>query len=512
MPEPKSFSGFTPDISKLSFYGDESGQKDYVEPTSKLLDDLEKRYAQPNWLKVSAGFLKPQLGGFGASLGSAFGELGNTQQQSLEAALPIAQARAQLAVFENQANQKKTATRRLEEWKKTARPGDLPPPDLVLELASRNPEVGKVASDVVTQQQAQRTISQKEQAQQIEILKAKQVALDNLRKNGQISFEDFTAQNSSIMSQLSSLASASPYVNPSSRSNVVDGATVNQPNPSGATVPAATPATPAGNGSSAPRANPPANAPSSTSEANQTDLTNYRLTPTFTTTMLHPNPMTEDEKYRNESIRTEAANLEKAPREQWAILQKQMASTPFNTALKANQSGLEMIDKEPNTVAEISEILRRKGPTAELLSKGIGISIGPLGANISIKGIEPALIADLPKEKRDAYDKLLNALAKSTYYDLVSRGIDPEKEGAAKFGQMMLQEAGMAQGAAAIHRTFAENNERLMHNKRVHDAAKVILPKMNSSKSLTPYYDFYNNHPEVKVLDKMLQNRLSKIQ
>jgi hypothetical protein len=503
MADPKAFSGFTPDISKLSFYGDESGQKDYVEPTSKLLDDLEKRYAQPNWLKVSAGFLKPQLGGFGASLGSAFGELGTTQQQSLEAALPIAQARAQLAVFENQAGQKKTATKKLEEWQKTARPGDLPPPELVLELASRNPEVGKAASDVVTQQQAQRALSQKEQAQQIEILKAKQVSLENLRRNGQMSYEEFNRQNALIMSQLASLQSATPFVNPSSKSSADGNIPANAANP------ADTAGSSSGAAPAAPRPNAPAQAPAA--GGNPPDLMNYRLTPTFTTNMLHPNPMTEEEKYSNESIRTEAANLEKGPREQFALLQKVVNPTAFATAQKANQSALEMIEKEPQKVAEISEILRRKGPLAELLANGIGISFGPYGANISIRGLQPALIADLPVDKRDAYDKLINALAKSTYYDLLSRNIDPDKEGAAKFGQMMLQEANLAQGAAAIHRTLAENNERLKHAKDLHKAITTLQPKMIASRSLTPYHDIYNNHPEVQVLNKVLENRLAKI-
>ena len=146
-----------------------------------------------------------------------------------------------------------------------------------------------------------------------------------------------------------------------------------------------------------------------------------------------------------------------------------------------------------------------------MLANGIGISFGPYGANISIKGLQPSLVADLPVDKRDAYDKLMNALAKSTYYDLLSRGIDPDKEGAAKFGQMMLQEANLAQGAAAIHRTLAENNERLKHSKELHKAITTLQPKMTASHSLTPYHDIYNNHPEVQVLNKMLENRLAKI-
>jgi hypothetical protein len=478
------------------------------------VQELRERYDQPNWFKIAAGFAKPQLGGFTASLGSAAEAAGEGFEQRRALEVPLFKMRTDLATNQALIKRNKDVNEAIARWKADPKNQGLPLPAEFATYLAQAPEASGVTSlqAQVKQSQEQRALSQKEQSQQIQILEAKQKSLENLRRNGEMSYEEFNRQNREIMNQLASLQSASPFVNPSSRANIVDNVPVNQPSPSGATSPSPSPATSTSSAPSAARPSASANAPATTSEANQTDLTNYRLTPTFTTTMLHPNPMTEDEKYRNESIRTEAANLEKGPREQWSILQKQMAATPFNTALKANQSGLEMIDKEPNTVAEISEILRRKGPTAELLSKGIGISIGPLGANISIKGIEPALIADLPKDKRDAYDKLLNALAKSTYYDLVSRGIDPEKEGSAKFGQMMLQEAGMAQGAAAIHRTFAENNERLMHNKRIFDAAKVILPKMNASKSLTPYYDFYNNHPEVKVLDKVLQNRLSKIQ
>lgn len=504
MADPKTFSGFTPDLSKFSFYGDESGQKDYVEPTSKLLDDLEKRYAQPNWLKVSAGFLKPQLGGFGASLGSAFDALGETQQQSLQAAIPIAQARAQLAAFENQASQKKTATKKLEEWQKNARPGDLPPPDLVLELANRNPEVGKTASDVVTQQQAQRALSQKEQAQQIEILKARQISLENLRKNGQMSYEEFNRQNALIMSQLASLQSATPFVNPSSKSSADGNIPANAANPADAASSSSSAAP------TAARPNAPAQAPAA--GGNPPDLMNYRLTPTYTTNMLHPNPMTEEEKYKNDYIKKDAERLEEVPEQRFKALQKLMEQTSFATAQKANQSALDMIENEPQKVAEISELLRRKGgPIGELLANGIGISFGPFGANISIKGLQPALVADLPIEKRDAFDKLVNALAKSTYYDLLSRGIDPDKEGAAKFGQMMLQEANLTQGAAAIHRTFAENNERLKYSKDLHKAIITLRPKMTASNSITPLHDIYNKHPEIQVLNKVLENRLAKI-
>jgi hypothetical protein len=47
-----------------------------LDAQDELIKSLEDRYAQPNWFKVAAGFLKPQLGGFAASLGSAGEALG----------------------------------------------------------------------------------------------------------------------------------------------------------------------------------------------------------------------------------------------------------------------------------------------------------------------------------------------------------------------------------------------------------------------------------------------------
>lgn len=43
----------------------------YQEALQASMNALQARYENPNWFNVAAGFLKPQLGGFAASLGSA---------------------------------------------------------------------------------------------------------------------------------------------------------------------------------------------------------------------------------------------------------------------------------------------------------------------------------------------------------------------------------------------------------------------------------------------------------
>lgn len=68
-----------------------------IEAQKKVADVLEQRYAAPNWGRISAAFLKPQLGGFGASFGSAQEELGNYMEAARAAQPTIAQMRADVA-------------------------------------------------------------------------------------------------------------------------------------------------------------------------------------------------------------------------------------------------------------------------------------------------------------------------------------------------------------------------------------------------------------------------------
>lgn len=69
-----------------------------LEARDKYTEELEKRYQQPNWFKVAAGFAKPQLGGFLASMGSASQALGDWQEQARAIAPTIAQMRAETAM------------------------------------------------------------------------------------------------------------------------------------------------------------------------------------------------------------------------------------------------------------------------------------------------------------------------------------------------------------------------------------------------------------------------------
>ena len=91
--------GLSTDPRAINFYG---AQDEDISEYQKSLDDsikaLQQRYAQPNWFNVAAGFFKPQLGGFAASLGSASEAMGQNLERQRESQLPIAQMRSQLAM------------------------------------------------------------------------------------------------------------------------------------------------------------------------------------------------------------------------------------------------------------------------------------------------------------------------------------------------------------------------------------------------------------------------------
>lgn len=97
------FSVPTIDLSKVNPTGvgtDPNITEEYknlLETQKRYADELEQRYAQPNWFKVAAGFAKPQLGGFIASLGSASEALGEQEELRRAISPTVAQMRAEIA-------------------------------------------------------------------------------------------------------------------------------------------------------------------------------------------------------------------------------------------------------------------------------------------------------------------------------------------------------------------------------------------------------------------------------
>jgi len=143
-----------PDISKANLYGmtDEDRQQ-LLDANEKALQALQSRYENPNWFNVAAGFFKPQLGGFAASLGSASQALGESLEKQRANELPVAQARAQVALMRNQMSQSKTAAGMAADL--LNKPGGLTGED-VASVSHYDPARGEILQKELTNQQALR--------------------------------------------------------------------------------------------------------------------------------------------------------------------------------------------------------------------------------------------------------------------------------------------------------------------------------------------------------------------
>ena len=150
------------DPSKINPAG--ASQEDLSEYQKSLdaqIKALEQRYANPNYFKVAAGFLKPQLGGFFASLGSASDALGESVNQQRAAELPIAQMRTQLAQSKILTGQNKTQSDEFEAYRASGQPMT---PQIAERLISLNPD-SQVAKAVREALDSAQKIAQTKQTQ-----------------------------------------------------------------------------------------------------------------------------------------------------------------------------------------------------------------------------------------------------------------------------------------------------------------------------------------------------------
>ena len=69
---------------------------EYQKTLRDAMTSLQQRYENPNWFNVAAGFFKPQLGGFAASLGSASQALGENLEKQRQTEIPLAQMKVEL--------------------------------------------------------------------------------------------------------------------------------------------------------------------------------------------------------------------------------------------------------------------------------------------------------------------------------------------------------------------------------------------------------------------------------
>jgi hypothetical protein len=462
---------------------------EYQKSLDAQIKALEQRYANPNYFKVAAGFLKPQLGGFFASLGSASEALGESVEQQRAAELPIAQMRSQLAQSKILTGQNQSVSDMVAEFEASGEP--LTPEFVakVKRIAPDAPSTKALMARLETQQKQQQLTASLQQTELTRLME--------MRKEGLISPEEYQRR-------LKMLEVSAPGI-PKFPSESITPPVTEPPPTTGNAEPAPTSsAIPVPGAQPAPTPKPPSKPP-------EADFANFKINPSYKVSDYMTRAVTESEKLANARLLEGAKLLEEVKEKQYKNLQIVNEPTAYATALEANKSTLDMLKDEPDMAVKTTNMLRQAGSLVALLERGIGISVGPYGANVNVAGARPALYASLKPDEQKFQDKLLNNIARSVYYDLKSRGIDPEKEGAEKFGQRMMQETNIEQGPSAIHRAIIQNDIRLKHNKALYEATNKYLPKAKEI-SLSPLHDLYTQHPEFKVLDIMLNKKLQATQ
>jgi hypothetical protein len=148
-------------------------QQDYI-------DALQQRYAQPNWWKVAAGFAKPQLGGFLASLGSAEEAMGENLEQRRAMQLPIAQAKAQIAQTNYLLNRRQKANDAISQYQ-SEHPNEALPASLLSQVGAYDPSNPAYAAYLKGQETSHN-----------QFVDAK-ATLESLKATGQISPEQYNA-------------------------------------------------------------------------------------------------------------------------------------------------------------------------------------------------------------------------------------------------------------------------------------------------------------------------------
>ena len=134
------------DVSKIPLYGqDDERLQELNKAQQDIASALEHRYDQPNWWKVAAGFAKPQLGGFLASLGSASEAMGENVENQRASMMPVAQMKLQIQQSNMLLGANKKVADEIKAWR-DSHPGQTPSAQLVGDWAAKAPQSSVVKS------------------------------------------------------------------------------------------------------------------------------------------------------------------------------------------------------------------------------------------------------------------------------------------------------------------------------------------------------------------------------
>jgi hypothetical protein len=417
----------------------QSDLEEYQKSLDAQIKALEQRYANPNWFKVAAGFLKPQLGGFFASVGSASEALGQNIEEQRAAELPIAQMRSQLAQSKILTGQNKTVADMVAEYQASGQPLT---PEFVAKvnaIAPDSPSAKALVSQLAAAQK-QRELSSSEQANAMQrIQMARQMgtppnpadlalvasgsptlpnqatkapteaapttslsALEQKRLTEDLARiqrdkESLTRE----MSRKQSSSTAMPIFEKEMNDLLKKESEINS-KLGGA--PATT------------------SAPSAKAEG-----TEY-LPMTVAIPKLSDVPDPQRQALITEQTKSRAADLEKGSTERFNNLKNLVAPEYTSAVTAANKTALSLMEDHPELAMKVLNLVRGSGPLAAAMNQGVSAQFnstaGSFGGAVQFP-VEAFVSAKLNPQEQEYADALLNSLSTLKAYSLKMGGVSP---------------------------------------------------------------------------------------
>lgn len=379
-----------PNVAAINPYGLEAEDVQKITGlTDEALNNLEKRYATPNWFNVAAALAEPKLGGFGAAMGRAFGEVGKDVERQKEMALPIAQARAQLAQSQLLYSQNKKAADMIAERVQSGKPIDSSFVAKVKAMAPDTPATKSLETQVAFDQK-QQELNQAAQNQELQRLKAQ--------------FDTGAITSEQYQQGLKRIESLTPFgVQTQSRPN--------------SEISAAAPA----------QAEQPSTGFEQKPKAQAKEEKHV---------IPHSNLPETPEIPRQYAIEDSAAK-EKDAREKFSILEKTAGPQSYPEAKSLLESTAKLIKADPERTNRIMGLMRQGGflgGVQNALQSGIGFQLNGLSGNLNAP-VEAFKKGSLSKEDREFYDTLASNFAKINLLSQKVNGISPN---AARVGEIHL--------------------------------------------------------------------------
>jgi hypothetical protein len=439
--------------SLKSLYGVEDPQlQEYMTLLKENETALKARYENPNWFNVAAGFLKPQLGGFAASLGSASASLGDTLEKQRANELDVAKMRSEIGMTKMVLSQRQKAAQNLAAGVKAAGPPGSPGAIAAEQAAFRDQPVVQAGAGVTGISQDQNIIALNAVRARIDAQKAAGVTVD----------PKLIAEQNRLQQLVQGAATTA-----------VPGATV-----PGAVPEVAPPAPAAPNAFKVDK-----------SEREKVDIATGRSSHTGFIPMAVKPPENEYLSDSAKAAKQKEADAEIATYQPQYTQLSKIVNTPNFGSVRDSFNIIKGFD--PDDVEEVTDLVRKQGGWAALLAKGVGASLSastnPASAGLGLNAhaaIQDYLVANKNPRLRAVYDALYNNLG--AIEEARKAGMVPGSLGAG---------GNLQQTGRALWHSIAKDAVLLDQAQTLYNTATGLLENHTHPRSMAPVADVFKSKP-----------------